>query len=216
LKKKTLSGRKGGLGLQTSLKASGATANRLKSTLSAAYRRGLLYRKVRTNPARDVKQQRVNGGVIRFLSPDEETRLRAVLRADMDACGPQQELQRKRVVHRVCELDVALGTGMRQGEQYGLNWTDVDLARDVILIRQTKNGTPREVHLIDDVVTALRTLQELQISLPASVEGAVFCIAGPNKWWGTALRSAKIEKFRWQTYGTRSALGWLSSARASN
>ena len=64
----------------------------------------------------------MNNGIIRYLKPDEEKRLRAVLQKAVDACGPQNEQRRKRLQHRIYELDVALGTGMRKGEQYGLLW----------------------------------------------------------------------------------------------
>ena len=48
--------------------------------------------------------------------------------------------------HRHCELDVALGTGMRKGEQYGLKWTDVDFDQRVITLRDTKNGELSRLH----------------------------------------------------------------------
>jgi integrase len=54
------------------------------------------------------------------------------------------------VRHRICELDVALGTGMRKGEQYGLKWSDVDVDQRVITLRDTKNGEIRLVYMIDD------------------------------------------------------------------
>jgi hypothetical protein len=55
-----------------------STLNRLKAHLSAIYQHGKLRDKVQVNPARDVKQRRrMNNGVIRWLKPDEEERLRA-------------------------------------------------------------------------------------------------------------------------------------------
>jgi integrase len=36
------------------------------------------------------------------------------------------ERRKKRLLHRIYELDIALGTGMRKGEQYGLRWSDID------------------------------------------------------------------------------------------
>ena len=77
-------------------------------------------------PAREVSQQKLNHRVIRFLKPDEGKRLRAVLQRAIRACGPQDEHRLKRLVHRVYELDVALCTGMRKGEQYGLRRGDID------------------------------------------------------------------------------------------
>ena len=48
--------------------------------------------------------------------------------------------QESLVRHSLCELDVALGTGMRKGEQYGLKWTDVDFDQRVVTLQDTRNG----------------------------------------------------------------------------
>jgi hypothetical protein len=61
-----------------------------------------------------VSQQKLNNGVIRYLKPEEEKRLRAVLLKAVDACGAQNERRKKRLMHRIYELDIALGTGMRK------------------------------------------------------------------------------------------------------
>ena len=63
-------------------------------------------------------------------------------------------------MHRIFELDIALGTGMRKGEQYGLRWSDVDLVRQVITFQDTKNGTSRTVPMIDDVWEAFLELSK--------------------------------------------------------
>ena len=104
--------------------------------------------------------------------------------------------------HCLCELDVALGTGMRKGEQYGLKWTDVAFDQRVVTLRDTRNGESRLVYMIDDVVTAFEQLRELNLDRrtgrndPAPV-GLVFAIGDSMKWWSQALKDAKIEKVRW-------------------
>lgn len=97
---------------------------------------------------------RKDNGIIRYMKPDEEKRLRAVLQSAVDACGPQNERRRKRLLHRIYELDIALGTGMRKGEQYGLRWRDIDFKQKIILLRDTKNKASRTVPMIADVVNA--------------------------------------------------------------
>lgn len=182
-----------------------ATVNRYKVTFSSVYRYGKQRDKVSVNPAREVSQQKLNNGVIRFLKPDEEKRLRAVLQRAVDACGPQNERRRKRLQHRIHELDVALGTGMRKGEQYGLRWNDIDFDRKVITLRDTKNGSSRAVPMIADVYKAFRELKKLDLdrkdrsvdrpnTAPSDV---VFGIGDNKKWWEAALREAKIKSFRW-------------------
>ena len=178
------------------------TLNRLKAHLSAIYQHGKLRDKVQVNPARDVKQRRMNNGVIRWLKPDEEERLRAALLGHIETKAHLAQYQEPLVRHRLCELDVALGTGMRKGEQYGLKWTDVDFDQRVITLRDTKNGESRLVYMIDDVVAAFERLRELNLGRragrndPAPV-GAVFAIGDNKKWWAQALKDAEIENFRW-------------------
>jgi integrase len=179
-----------------------ATLNRMKAMLSAVYQLGKHGDKVKVNPARDVKQRNVGGGVIRFLTEDEETRLRATLLGQIKTKAHLSQYQEPQVRHRLCELDVALGTGMRKGEQYGLRWKDVDFDSGVITLHDTKNRESRLVYMIDDVVTALRALQKLGLNRregrthPAP-EDAVFAIGDNKKWWAAALKDAKIENFRW-------------------
>ena len=49
------------------------------------------------------------------MTPEEETKLRAVARTEW--------------LGHIPELDLALHTGLRLSEMYGLDWQDVDLAR---------------------------------------------------------------------------------------
>ncbi len=70
-----------------------------------------------------------------YLKPhaDEESRLRAVILADYPAPMP--------------EFEIALHTGMRPSEQYGLIWSRVDLVRKLITIPKSKNGNTRHIPL---------------------------------------------------------------------
>lgn len=182
-----------------------ATLNRYKATFSAVYRYGKQRDKVQVNPIRDVSQHPVNNGIVRYLKPDEEKRLRAVLQGAVDACGPQNERRRKRLLHRIYELDIALGTGMRKGEQYGLRWRDIDFKQKSILLRDTKNKSSRTVPMIDDVVNAFKELQKLSLERKdraidrpnSSPDDVVFGIGDNKKWWGAALKDAKIKELRW-------------------
>ena len=89
--------------------------------------------------------------------------------------------------HRLYELDVVLGTGMRKGQQYGFRGSDVDFEQRVITLRDTKNGEIRLGYMIDTVVAAFERLRELHLGRragrndPAPV-GAVFAIGDNNKW----------------------------------
>ena len=188
-----------------SLDKAPATLNRYKATFSALYRYGKQRDKVRVNPVRDVRQQPVRNGVVRYLLPDEEKRLRAVLQRAVESCGPQNAQRKKRLQHRIYELDIALGTGMRKGEQYGLRWRDVDLKQKIITLRDTKNKSDRTVPMINDVVKAFKELRKLSlerkdraIDRPNSApDDVVFAIGDNKKWWEAALKDAKIKDLRW-------------------
>lgn len=183
-----------------------ATRNRYKAVFSAIFKYGKERDKVQVNPARDVKQARVNNGVIRFLTEAEEIRLRKVLQDDVEAAKKANRPQYKyRMQHRIHELDVSLGTGMRKGEQYSLMWPDVHFDRKEIIARDTKNGTDRRVIMIDDVAKSLKALKALplyrkrrEMDKPNdSAPDSVFSIGDNKRWWESALRRAKIKNYRW-------------------
>ncbi len=101
---------------------SGPTANRFCSQLSSVFEfaKDTLYW-CKKNPVREVKWEKENEGVIRFLSDDEKKRL-------LEAC----EKDEQRVILPIVVL--ALSTGMRKEEVRRLMWQDVDLERDALLV----------------------------------------------------------------------------------
>lgn len=182
-----------------------ATINRLKATWSAIYRHGKERGKTDVNPARDVKQRRVSNGVIRWLKPEEEERLRAVLQKAVDECPAPNTQMRKRLVHRLLEFEVSIGTGMRKSEQYGLLWSDVDLKHKIVTARDTKNGETRHIPMIKAVYAAFTQLDEMRLKRKdrskdrpnESPTESVFGIADNKRWWAAALEDARIKNYRW-------------------
>lgn len=183
-----------------------ATINKMRGTFSMIYKHGKRKDLVDANPAADVPLRDVGHGVERFLSPEEEKRLRKVLQQRIDSHDPvkQPEL-RKQAIHRLLEFEVSLKSGMRRSEQYNLQWGDVDFERRIMRLRKTKNGKPRNAFIIDDVATALKQLRELDLerrdrsaSQPnKSPDDMVFAKADNKKWWQAALDEAKIKNYRW-------------------
>lgn len=53
---------------------------------------------------------------------------------------------------------VALGTGMRLGEQLGMKRSQVDVLRNIVTARKTKNGRPRDIPMNDEVRETLAEL----------------------------------------------------------
>jgi integrase len=195
------------------LEVAPATQNRYKAVFSAIYNYGKQRDKVSVNPVRDVESRSVNNGVIRWLRPSEEARLRKVLQDDVDKCGPKNERLRRHMIHRICELNVALGTGMRKGEQYGLTWENVDFEAHEITIKDTKNGTSRIVHMIKSVEQAMRTLKRTPIERKrrsadrpnASAPNAVFSVGDNKNWWGRPYVVRRLKTSGGTTSGIRSA-----------
>jgi site-specific recombinase XerD len=155
-----------------------ATSNRYKATISLVFREGLRNRRVTTNPARMVRGRRESNERIRYLLPEEDERLMAVMQ--------------RHYPERLPELVISLGTGMRLSEQYGLTWADVDLRHGLIHIRESKNGTPREIPMSGPVKEAFT-----ELSKGTSKGGRVFAMGSPRGFWHDALDKAKIDGYVW-------------------
>src|SRR5207302_4585821 len=89
-----------------------ATFNRYKALISLVYREGVKNGRVSVNPARQVQRRRENNERVRYLTDTEEAALRSVMERDCP--------------ERLPELEIALNTGMRRGEQFACDWSWVD------------------------------------------------------------------------------------------
>lgn len=196
-----------------SLKLAPATLNRYKSTFSAVYRYAKERGKLTVNPVRDVPQFSVTLPLPRFLRPQEEGKLRGVLQKWIDNCPEHHRLTKLFLMCHPLELTIAIGTGLRKGNQYRLRWEYCDFAGWLINIPKTKNGDPITIPMIDDVYRALHELRRIQDEIrriqdeargqrkPKRVRmvanGRVFNISENRTWWEDALQEAEIEDFRW-------------------
>jgi integrase len=102
-----------------------STFNHYRSLMSLSYRLGILNRKVTSNPARSVTHRREDNNRIRFLTEEEEKKLRKVIESQWSL--------------HVAELDLAINTGLRKGSMYGLTWEMVDWNGRMLDIPRTKN-----------------------------------------------------------------------------
>jgi integrase len=159
-----------------------ATRNRYRALISLVYRLGMANGKVSCNPARLVRQRRENNARIRFLDEKEEAKLREKIFA--------------RYPHHMPEFDLALNTGMRLGEQYGLTWDNVDLERRQLTIPRSKNGETRRVPLNDAAIAALRTAEKF-----ANGQPYVFLncygqrLMSPREWFDPCIVDADLKDF---------------------
>jgi site-specific recombinase XerD len=160
-------------------KWSPATINRYRALLSLSYRLAIRNGKMKENPARLVRHRLENNARIRFLSPEEEIKLRTA----MESACPE----------RMAELDIALNTGLRLSEQYGLLWQDLSFVRRTLTIPRSKNGAMRHVPLNQ---AALRALEVLQ----ARANGSELVCGGantPRRWFEPVVKAAKLSDFTW-------------------
>jgi integrase len=164
-----------------------ATFNRYKALFSLIYRLGINSGKVKINPARGVKTRTENNARIRFLSTEEESSLR-------------QKIE-EQYPERLPEFEIALHTGMRRSEQYGLTWDCVDLERRILTIPRSKHGGTRYVFLNDTALAALQVLWKF-----ANGAGRVFSNGytsetsyGAREWFEKCAKATKIENFTWHS-----------------
>jgi integrase len=163
------------------------TFNQYRALIMMVYREAHRNEKipVTVNPARFVRGRRVDNNRVVQLSAAQEARLRKAIRRKYRSHEP--------------ELDLALNTGLRQGNQYSLNFDMVDWANRMLHIPRTKNDEPLHVALNQTALDAL-----LRVRRRGITSGKVFVakktgkpLRGPRTWFDRALKDAKIENFHW-------------------
>jgi integrase len=112
--------------------------------MSLRYRLGTLNPKMTSNPARSVTHRREDNNCVRFLTVEEEEKLRTAVEAKWASYLP--------------ERDLAVNTGLRKGSQSGLTWDMVDWKSRMLNIPRTKNEEPLHVPLNDAAMAALRVV----------------------------------------------------------
>ena len=185
----------------------------LKAALSKAVEWGL----VEPHPLAKVKPSKVDTkAVVRFLSDDEERRLRSALdardrrlREQRAKWNEYRQKYRKGAVlpelghfgdHLQPVVLLAVNTGLRRGELFSLTWVDVDLGRAILTIRghTAKSGTTRHVPLNAEALDVLRrwkaqTGAQGNLVFPAE-DGER--LNNVRKSWAGVLKAAGIRDFR--------------------
>jgi integrase len=122
-----------------------------------------------------IRRLREPQGRVRWLEPAEEARLLA-------------ECRRSRNPFLYASTVVALETGMRQGEIFGLTWTRVDFSRGVIQLETTKSHRRREIPI-------RQIVHEVLSDLPGSRAGRVWP-QGVRHAFESAVDRAGLAGFR--------------------
>ncbi len=180
-----------------------ATVNRelqyLKAALNFAVKDGLLDK----NPVCAVKLFKENNQRVRYLTDEEEQRLQ-------EAIGEAEWPM----------VAVAIHTGLRQAEQFGLKWENIDFTTGVITVPRSKHGETRHVRMnktVRDILRALPSRLKSEYVFP-SVTGETPCDARnyQNRIFNPALQKARIEGFTWHclrhTFASRLIMAGVTCA----
>ena len=165
-----------------------ASINRYLAVLSHAFTVAVKeYGWLDSNPVLKVTKPKEPRGRVRFLDDDERERLLTACKA---SASPDL----------YPAVILALSTGGRAQEVLGLRWPQVDFARNVATLHETKNGERRVLPLAGPALELLRTRSKVRrLDTDLVFPGRT----NPTKPvdlrtpFETALKAAKIEDFRW-------------------
>jgi site-specific recombinase XerD len=160
---------------------SSSTCNRYRSFISSVFSYAMDSDRVAANPCKRVKRFKENDPRVRWLRPEEEARIRKAFVA---------------WAHE-WEFDLALYTGMRRGEQFGLQWKDCDLDRGILTVKG-KTGR-RHIVANEDAVAALRKLHKLtgekEFVCPDANDQLMK--RDGRRWLKVAADAANVKDFHW-------------------
>ncbi len=172
-----------------------ATVSLEMALLSRIFSLAIDFKEAETNPCLKVAKLKLDNQRYRYLLPEEEPRLRAVL------VGQRS--------HLADLVSVAIGTGLRKNEQLNLQIKHIDFARDVIVVTGTKTRKNREAPMNPEV-------REIMLRLCSSkpVDNHVFLNSKTRRRFTDIKRAfhgacaaAKIHGLVWHdlraTFGTR-------------
>lgn len=189
-----------------------ATVNRDLTSLKAALQKAVEWNLIEQNPLAKLKPTKVDTRPnVRYLSDDEETRLRAALDARETEMQAERDNANKWRASRGYELLpsvrdhlkplvlLAINTGLRRGELFNLTWEDVHLGRAMLTVRGegAKAGQTRHVPLNAEAKAVLaawkKEAPDVALVFPGRDGGRLDNV---KRSWASALDAAKIKNFR--------------------
>ncbi|MCD6039845.1 MAG: site specific recombinase [Gammaproteobacteria bacterium] len=194
------------------------TVNRDIGAFKAALSKAVLWGFIETHPLAKLKLLKVDRiGKIRFLSADEEKRLRQAMKFRDEKIkierqnGNQWRKERDYTLYPDLSkyefadylspmVLLSINTGLRRGELFSLQWQNINFEQAILTIVGdiAKSGKTRHVPLNLQALHVLKTWREQTASQElvfSKKDGKPF--DNVKKSWTTLLRSAGIENFRW-------------------
>jgi len=203
---------------RTKAGAKTATLNRQLNPLKAMMNRAVEWGRISANPlAGAVKLKTVDSKAkVRYLSDEEETRLRTALDAREAKLRAQRasantwrgergyallpSLANGFADHLKPLVLLSLNTGMRRGETFNLTWPDVDLGMKMLTVRGegAKSGQTRHIPLNDEALEALKTWKRTGAAVGVVFPGeAGERMTSVRTSWAKVLQDANVSGFRW-------------------
>lgn len=162
-----------------------STVNRYFSTLSGAFRFACKnLRWIDENPCTNLLKLKSKPKERRVLVGEEDIQL-------LKACQQSQS------PYLYCIVLMALTTGARKSEILSLSWDAIDFDNCIAHIKDSKNGQPRKVGLVDSLVQELKRLHQNRDPRKPLVFASktAFGKIDIKKAWHTALNRAGIKNF---------------------
>lgn len=204
--------------LKSGLKAT--TVNRELAALRAALTKAVEWDHVAVHPLQKVKQAKVEDDHrVRYLSDEEELRLRHALADRDEAAKGARENHRQWLVNRGLEpvaamaeddyadhiqpmILLSINTGLRRGEMFKLRRSDIDVEKQQLKVRAAaaKSGKSRYIPLNAE---AFKAVTRWMRQHPGGVDDLIFPgkdgkpMTNIDSSWRTVSAAAKLKDFRW-------------------
>lgn len=194
-----------------------ATVNRDLDRIRSVFSRAVEWGFLSDHPLKAVKRAKgADNSRVRYLTADEEKRLRDALAARETERRASRERHnawheaRGSVGHPQWPADgftdhlmplvlVAINTGLRRGELFGLSWSDVNLPGALLTVTagNAKSRKARHVPLNDEAVDVLKRWKKQGggngLAFPGAGGGR---LTNVNKSWDGLVTDAKLTDFR--------------------
>lgn len=169
-----------------------ATQNKHLTTMNMIYREAQNSELIpkTLNPCRGVEYRKELPSRIRYLRDHEEESI-------------LKQIKYRKYEGYADHYLIAVHTGMRRGEQFGLDWRDVDLDHKIVTLDETKNGDPRIVKLNEVALACFERLWEARQKRKTEKD-AVFVSSkyhvrykDARMWFGAICEDLKLTDVTW-------------------
>jgi len=179
-----------------------ATKNRYVALLKLTYRVAEDNGKIATNPTRKLRMPQENNAVIRYLDQFEPLPAKvAYLKKHKSESKRLHAVIEKDYYFHLPEYLIALHTGMRRSEQYGLTWRNVDLKKRMLTIPRSKSGSLRYVRLNTVALRAFKALARRRSGgetvFVTMKDGGQRPLTTNRHWFEDAVSKAGLRDFTW-------------------